>query len=210
MLMTKPNRTMQSVMTMAVLMTGLFFLGAGPAKAQEVCKSVAEIKTEFKAVIMPAEEQQKQRICWLKKYMTGERDLRGAFFYDFNYAFDGHPYGFSGADFKGRDLSYASLVGATLVSTDFTGATLTETDFTSANLSGAIFIGADLSGAKINPPIVSSKRTVEDVALQEIMGLMRALNALNTVTLTGAIVSRSTTKGVDFDLWVKKGGVVVD
>ena len=110
---------MQKVMMMAVLMTGLFFFGAGQVKAQADCKSLVA-------------RSKKQRDCWVKKVIDGEKNLAGAYLKD-----------------------------AYLFRVDLSGATLS---------------GAILSGA----------------------------------ILTDAIVYRPTTKGVDFDDWIKRGGIVED
>ena len=58
---------------------------------------------------------------------------------------------------------------------------LTWAKLTGAKLTGAILAGADLTGAK-----------------------------LTGADMSDAIVSRSTTEGVDFNDWISLGGIVVD
>ena len=145
---------MQKVMMMAVLMTGLFFFGAGQVKAQADCKSLVA-------------RSKKQRDCWVKKVIDGEKNLAGAYLKD-AYLFR--------VDLSGANLSGANLSRANLIDVD-----LTKVNLRDADLSGATLSGADLSGAILSGAI-----------------------------LTDAIVYRPTTKGVDFDDWIKRGGIVED
>lgn len=87
---------------------------------------------------------------------------------------------------KQTDLQYAVLKNA-----DLSGVYLREANFT----------GADLTNAKLfNTRLTSADFTNADLSNAD----------LNGADLTEAKVSRSTTKGVDFDDWKERGGMVVD
>jgi uncharacterized protein YjbI with pentapeptide repeats len=90
-------------------------------------------------------------------------------------------YNLSGADLSGANLSNATLTGANLTNADLRGANLTNVRLNKTNLSGADLRGANLT----NVSIVST-------------------------IWTDAIVSRSTTKGIDLVDVQRLGGLIKD
>lgn len=100
-----------------------------------------------------------------------------------------------------KDLQYGDFVKAVLSNEDLSGADLTLADFVGADLSGANLSAANLSRAKFyQADLTNADMTGADLSKAD----------LRSVKLTGATVSRSTTKGIDFRIWSARGGTVVD
>ena len=100
-----------------------------------------------------------------------------------------------------KDLQYADLVKAVLSNEDLSGADLTLADFVGADLAGANLSKSNLSRAKFyQANLTNADMTGADLTKAD----------LRSVKLTGATVSRSTTKGIDFRIWSARGGTVVD
>jgi serine/threonine-protein kinase len=100
----KMNKMLSKIMIMAILMTGLLFIGAQSTAAREDCKNVGQLKIEKVDADHP--EARKARDCWVRKAKSGEKNLTGAWL-------------------TGANLSRANLAGANLRFADLTRANLT-------------------------------------------------------------------------------------
>lgn len=172
-LKTKSYKIMQRIMIMAILMTGLFFFGAGQVRAQGDCNSLPELVD--------------RRDCWVKKAKSGDKYLSEAIL--------------SGVNLSKVNLNEANLKRANLREMNLSGANLSGADLTSASLSGANLNGANLNDAFLKYAFLSEA----DLSGANLSGA----NFRNS-DLSEAVVSRSTTKGVNFDDWKKRGGIVTD
>lgn len=190
-------------MMMAILMTGSFLFGAGQVKAQEDCKSLAA-------------ESNAQRNCWVKKAKSGELNLAGAYLSEADLtSVDLRDANLNGANLSRAVLAKCILTRATLKKANLSGANLglspavDMNGFTSkagADLTHADFNGADLSGADFRG--AELYRTHFGGA--NLIGAnFSGANNFDTAYWSTATVSLSTTKGVDFGLWERRGGVVV-
>ena len=69
----KMNKMLSKMMIMAVLMTGLLFIGAQSTTAREDCKTWVQLRTEKVEANHP--EALKARDCWVRKAKSGENNL---------------------------------------------------------------------------------------------------------------------------------------
>ena len=176
---------MQRIMMMTVLMTGLFFFGASQVKAQD-CKSLKTLEL--------------QKDCWVKKANSGEENLQGAYLVGAN---------FDKVELRFRNLSGAKLNKAILTGTDLAGTDLTGADLSGADLSGSVMTEKEIAeqGYKsVEDWIKDADMRYDGVVMPTIVDGTKLVGAI----LTGAIVSRRRTYGINFDDWKKRGGIVVD
>gem|GEM_PF-6291909 len=100
------------------------------------------------------------------------------------------------ARLSNEDLSRIDLRGANLPGAHFTNSNLSNANLSNARLIGARMAGADLTGA--------------DLSGADLSGTDLTRANLTKANLTGAIVRRSSTKGINFDDWKKRGAIVLD
>lgn len=94
-------------------------------------------------------------------------------------------------DFYEAQLSRMSLYRAKLTRANLAHASLDGADLTEADLTKAELYKADLTGANLTGAILTNAR-------------------FDSAILTGAIVSRSKTKGINFEDWKKRGAIIRD
>ena len=187
---TENSKMMLKVKMMAVLLTGLFFFGAGQMKAQEEVTVKAQEAVQVKAQVdckSLAAGSQERMDCWVKKAKSGQKDLKWAFLFEAD---------LSGVDLRGVDLFNADLNGANLSGADLRGASLSD-----AELSGAKFAGAKLEGTDFD----STDLTDADFRRTDLTGAK-----MKNMDIRDAIVSPKTTIGINFEEWKDRGGKVVD
>jgi uncharacterized protein YjbI with pentapeptide repeats len=152
-------------------------------------------------------DSEAQKDCWGQKVKQGETNLRGASLRSSD---------LSGAQLTKVDLSYASLYKANLSGADLSGAVLvgaylTEADLAKANLKGAVLTGAHVSDAKLNgADLTGAKLDRADLTGADLTGADLTGADLENAILTRARVSNKTTKGVDFEKWEERSGIIAE
>jgi len=175
----------------AVLLSGLILAGTSLASAKDCIRMDDKNKTDEEKYTVA------NRGCWERKARRGEEDLSNAVL------LRGYlpSADLSKADLTGANLSKANLVAANLTGADLTWANLSFANLGEANLGEANLTGANLSGADLS----KADLTGANLSKANLTGA-----DLRDIRRWDAVVSRSTTKGVDFDHWRSRGGKVVD
>jgi uncharacterized protein YjbI with pentapeptide repeats len=98
-------------------------------------------------------------------------------------------------------LTYAIVWKSNLSGMDLSNVDLFGSDFSNANCSNVNFSGANLRDVQFDNANLTNANFVNTNLFQ---------TRVQTAILTGAIISRKTNLGVDFEWWKKQGGIVVD